>query len=352
MNQRQTYWFLQIVGWTFYIMTFLISHLTLFSFDFDQFSDLIGNCIVNIIVCISLTHFFRLIFKKYHWIKLPILQMVFRCFVVMMVMAFIMTGINIPLDSEIINTEKMHWALIDISYIVNWSKPFIIWILLYVSYLYTNERKNDAIERIKLQTSIEASEAKILRAQMNPHFMFNALNSIRALIVENPEKAQSGITQLSNILRSSLVADRRTTVSLKEELKTVEDYLSLEKVRYEERLQVKWEVDEHTLGIQVPPMMLQTLVENAIKHGVQKALKWGYVEVKTSRTADFLIIIIRNTGNLKETESKSDYGGFGLLNTIRRLKLLYGEKASFRIFEQDELTVCAEVKIPLDVKAV
>ncbi|NBA86325.1 sensor histidine kinase [Emticicia sp. CRIBPO] len=349
MNQKQAYWFSQIMGWTFYLLTFLINHIAMFSFNYDEFSDLIGNCVVNIIACISLTHFFRMIFKKYNWIKLPILQLIFRCFGVILLMAFVMTAINIPLDSEIINTEKMHWALIDISYIVTWSKPFTIWILLYVSYAYTNERKNDAIERIKLQTSVEASEAKILRAQMNPHFMFNALNSIRALIVENPQKAQTGITQLSNILRSSLVADRRTTVSLKEELKTIEDYLGLEKVRYEERLQVKWDIDENTLGVQVPPMMLQTLVENAIKHGVQKALRWGFVEINTSKSDDFLYIKIRNTGRLYTTESKSEAGGFGLINTIKRLKLLYGEKANFRIYEQDELTVCAEITIPLDV---
>ena len=181
---------------------------------------------------------------------------------------------------------------------------------------------------------------------MNPHFMFNALNSIRALVIEDPTNAQQGITQLSNILRSSLIADRRTTISLKEELRTIEDYLALEKVRYEERLQTKWVVDADTLGIQVPPMMLQTLVENAIKHGVQKAIGWGFIEINTSLVDNKLYIKIRNTGQLFSTESDSESGGFGLKNTAQRLDILYGNEASFKIYQENSLTVCAEITIP------
>jgi LytS/YehU family sensor histidine kinase len=181
---------------------------------------------------------------------------------------------------------------------------------------------------------------------MNPHFIFNALNSIRALVYEDPTKAQQGITQLSNILRSSLIADRRTTISLKEELRTVEDYLALEKVRYEERLQSKWDIDDNTLGIQVPPMMLQTLVENAIKHGVQKAIGWGFIEINTSIIKDKLHIKIRNTGQLHSTDSDSESSGFGLKNTAQRLDILYGAASSFKIYQEDNLTVCAEIGIP------
>lgn len=226
----------------------------------------------------------------------------------------------------------------------------VIWVLLYIFVAYTIEIQKNNIERIKMQASIEASEAKILKAQINPHFMFNALNSIRALILEEPKKAQNGITQLSNILRSSLVANRRTTIPLKEELKTIEDYLALEKVRYEERLQSTLEIEPNTLNVEVPPMMLQTLVENAIKHGVQKAEKWGFVEIKTHVEDHVLEVTIRNTGVFTDHQNHGDDSGFGLENTRRRLNLIYGTEATFDIHQEEPHIVQAKVKIPLEKK--
>jgi LytS/YehU family sensor histidine kinase len=108
-------------------------------------------------------------------------------------------------------------------------KPLMIWTLFYYASHYFERKSEIEVEKVRLESSIRETESKVLRAQMNPHFMFNALNSIRALILEEPEKAQKAVTQLSNILRSSLLADRRKTVSLSEELRTVEDYLALEK---------------------------------------------------------------------------------------------------------------------------
>ena len=136
-------------------------------------------------------------------------------------------------------------------------------------------------------------------------------------------------------------------------MKTVEDYLALEKVRYEERLTSHIELDGRTLFWQVPPMMLQTLVENAIKHGVSTAVGGGFIEVKSSLVADKLHIIIRNTGVLGD---KNASGGFGLANTSQRLELLYGPDAQFHIFQEDDIRddgtsnggpiVCADITIP------
>jgi two-component system LytT family sensor kinase len=344
---KQSYWIFQIAGWSLYTLFGLSDYLLIFNLNYEEIELLILNSIINIMVGISLTHFFRVIFKQYNWIKLSIPQLILRSAVGVLVITSLLTAVNISLDESIIDTSQMNWIIKDLLYIINLSKPVLIWVLIYIFYAYSNERRIDAIEKIKLQSSIEESEAKILRAQINPHFMFNALNSIRALVIEEPSKAQKGITQLSNILRSALVADRKTTISLKEELKTIEDYLELEKVRYEERLQIKWEVDTNTLPIQVPPMMLQTLVENAIKHGVQKASRWGFVEINTTKIGNEILIKIRNTGVLKKTENNNIDGGFGLKNTEKRLKLLYGNKAEFEIFQEDKQVVTAQIKIPI-----
>ncbi len=353
MTQRRLYWICQFAGWTIYALSEMIGyHLVLSNSESvenpnDYFQELILNSLVNIAFGITLTHSFRYFFKKYNWLKLPITKLILRVFIAIFIMTLFSLIINIPLDSQIFELDKLDETLQNLSYMLNLSKPLLIWVLIYVFSSYIEDRKNDEIEKLKLKSSVKESEAKILKAQMNPHFMFNALNSIRALILEDPSKAQQGITQLSNILRSSLIADRRTAVSLKEELKTIEDYLGLEKVRYEERLQTKWDISPETLGVQVPPMMLQTLVENAIKHGVQKAIGWGFVEINTNIIEKELHIKIRNTGQLQSTENESEAGGFGLKNTVQRLNLMYGEKASFKIFQEDDLTVCAEITIPV-----
>lgn len=345
MTQRRLYWICQFFGWTIYELSELLGYYLL---EIPITVLLLLNFFVNIALGITLTHIFRIFFRRQHWVKLPLSRLIIRTLVIVLLMTIISVAVNIPLDSFVISIWDLDLTLSNVSYLLNLSKPILIWVLIYVFYSYIEDRKNDEIERIKLKSTIKDTEVKVLRAQMNPHFMFNALNSIRALILEDPLKAQQGITQLSNILRSSLVADRRTAVSLKEELKTIEDYLALEKVRYEERLQTKWEIAPETLGIQVPPMMLQTLVENAIKHGVQKAIGWGFVEINTSLEGTKLFIRIRNTGQLVTTENHSEAGGFGLKNTVQRLHLLYGDDASFKIFQEDDLTVCAEITIPTD----
>jgi sensor histidine kinase YesM len=349
LNKNRLYWFCQLAGWGVYSTTELTGYFAVFSFSASEFESLFGNAVANTFAGITLTHSFKLIFKRYQWIKLPIVGLVARSLIGFILMTTLMAALNIPLDNTLINTSAMNWAMRDLIYLIAQGKPLLIWVLIYVFYHYTDERKNDEIERIKLQSLIRETESKVLRAQMNPHFMFNALNSIRALVLENPERAQEGITQLSNILRSSLIADRRKTVTLKEELRTVEDYLALEKVRYEERLQIKWDIAPETLSIQVPPMMLQTLVENAIKHGVQKALRWGYIDIsaKISTNKQQLHLFIRNTGTLIPPDMQTEGSGFGLLNTQQRLQLLFGTEAHFSIYQENELTVCAEIHIPI-----
>ncbi len=349
MNKNRLYWIFQVVGWTLYFCNEILSY----SIQYGYENQLLFQALANIVITILLTHTFRFLVKKYNWIILPLTQLAIRVVVGVFLMTLVLVALNLPLDAKYTGELLDHKPTLIIQYFLTLAKPMLIWILIYGFYhyseeitYYSEEKRLKEIEQMKLKSSIKETEAKILKAQMNPHFMFNALNSIRALVLEDPNKAQQGITQLSNILRSSLIADRRTTISLKEELRTVEDYLALEKVRYEERLQTKWNIDDNTLGIQVPPMMLQTLVENAIKHGVQKAINWGFIDISTTLIDEKLYIKIRNTGQLFSTESDSESGGFGLKNTAQRLDILYGNEASFKIYQENNLTVCAEIVIP------
>ena len=354
MSKQKIYWICQLFGWSLLILVEYLAYVLESGFD----PDALYLAIANIFLGITLTHLYRLMIRRWNWVRLPFFRLVPRVLLSVFVLALIMTMVNLPIDRVIVPQHLVDEPWPFIGYLLSWGKTMLTWVLSYTVYHYFEQNQSAEIEKILLKTSIRETEAKVLRSQLNPHFVFNALNSIRALVYENPTKAQQSITQLSNLLRNSLLADRRKTVELREEIKTVEDYLALEKVRYEERLTSYIDLDGRTLFWQVPPMMLQTLVENAIKHGVSTAVGGGFVEVRSSIVADKLHIVIRNTGVLGD---KSASGGFGLANTSQRLLLLYGPEAQFDIFQEDDTPddkssyggsrysgpiVCAEITIP------
>ena len=202
------------------------------------------------------------------------------------------------------------------------------------------------MDKIRLESLVKELELKTIKSHINPHFIFNALNSIRALVDENPERARTAITELSNILRSSMQAEKMETVAFEKELNIVKDYLALENMRFEDRLRIEYQVDEDTLDQPVPPMMLQTLVENAIKHGISKQINGGIVRIISEFNGDYHELIVQNTGYLNGYTNNE---GFGLSSTNDRLGLLYGDKAKFQIKQVSPSLVEAKVLIPFDM---
>jgi LytS/YehU family sensor histidine kinase len=196
---------------------------------------------------------------------------------------------------------------------------------------------------VRLQSLVKELELKTIKAHINPHFIFNALNSIRALVDENPERARQAITELSNILRSSMQGEKKETASLQKELNIVKDYLALEHIRFEDRLKVEFDVDEDTLDQPVPPMMLQTLVENAIKHGISKRVDGGVIKIISDFKSDEHQLVVQNTGHLNGDFNPD---GFGIYSTQNRLMLLYGDKARFEIKNNSDNMVEAIVTMP------
>ncbi len=221
---------------------------------------------------------------------------------------------------------------------------FSIWLLAYFVWHYINKNRNDQLDKLKLETTVKELELKTIKSHINPHFIFNSLNSIRALVDENPQRARKAITELSNILRSSMQAEKMETVTLERELDIVNDYLALEQMRFEERLQIELEIDEDTLGQPIPPMMLQTLVENAIKHGISKQINGGVVRIISDFRADHHEIIVQNTGQLSE---QLNTDGFGIKSTEDRLNFLYQGKASFSIHNLNGSMVESKIMMPV-----
>lgn len=206
------------------------------------------------------------------------------------------------------------------------------------------------LELEKAETTAAAKEAQLhaLKGQINPHFLFNSFNSLRALIDENPTLARDAVTHLAVIMRYSLTSAERKLVALSEELRMVGLYLELEKLRLGPRLVVSSRIEAGLENAQIPPLMLQGLVENAVKFGPAARKLGGEIVYSASSHEGHLRFRVTNPGRIA---TSSDSTGTGLKNLRDRLQLLYGEKAFFNLAEEDD-RVIAEVNLPLSTNPV
>lgn len=232
--------------------------------------------------------------------------------------------------------------------IVNGVIIYASWFLGYFGYHVYDRFNRSEIERLRLAAVVKDAELRALKSQVNPHFIFNSLNSVRALIDEDPQRARSAVTQLANMLRYSLQSGAKETVSFEDELAVVNDYLALEQVRHEERLRLKLDVSPSALHRLVPPMLLQTLVENAVKYGVSTRPSGGEISIEATIENGDLVIAVRNPGHLKMiTNDRSRKStGLGLRNALDRLRLLCGDNASIDLRQSGADEVTATVVIP------
>jgi LytS/YehU family sensor histidine kinase len=230
-----------------------------------------------------------------------------------------------------------------------WSVTVFLWAVLYFGVHYFESFQTAEVEKLRLVVVAKDAELRVLLSQVNPHFIFNCLNSLRALILEDPPRAQSMVTELADMLRYSLQSGKTEQVSLETELAAVSAYLKLEAIRLEERLRVRMDVDPNSLETPIPPMLLQALVENGVKHGVARLPQGGEIRVASEMRDGALKIQVRNSGQLTES---GDSTRVGLDNVRQRLRLMYGDAASVVLRNQDAEFVVAEVSIPLARTAV
>ena len=165
-----------------------------------------------------------------------------------------------------------------------------------------------------------------LESQLNPHFLFNALNTVRALISEDPAEARRAVTLLSALLRQTLATARAATHALADELELAETYLALERLRFGDRLAVRVEAEPEALGVAVPALLVQTLAENAVKHGVARRRDGGEVAVTATVRGDRLSVRVTNPASVSASPS-AEGTGTGLANARERLALLHGDRA-------------------------
>ena len=212
---------------------------------------------------------------------------------------------------------------------------FIYGLIVLAYYLFVslhNLSEKNAREA-RLESLVKETELKMLRSQINPHFLFNSLNSVSSLTITDPDGAREMVIKLSEFMRYALSKKDEQPVSLRSELENLRLYLDIEKVRFGDRLSTQEVIEEKCLDIKMPVMLLQPLYENAIKHGVYESTE--IVNIKTNVTCrdNILEIIISNNYDLTPSAKKGT--GTGLLNVSRRLNLFYGNRASIKTTKED-----------------
>lgn len=302
---------------------------------------------------IGLTHAYRILLLGWNWKQKGILTLLPRVLLASLTMSILLLLAGLAMNDLLTgqipfaghNWNDTSWINL-LSDSLNFTILFVIWNVLYFAVHTFENWKREEIINLELRAAKMESELTSFRAQMNPHFIFNSLNSIKALVDENPSKAREAIMMLSGILRNNMMPAKSATVPLKDEWSLIEKYLQLEKIRFEDRLNVRLNLQPQFGMVEVPPFMLQTLVENAIKHGISKRMEGGDLEISTMQEQENLRVDIRNSGHLQRETGSS---GIGLINTQQRLALIYGEHAELRLWQDGEQVVCSLI-IPRHLK--
>jgi LytS/YehU family sensor histidine kinase len=229
--------------------------------------------------------------------------------------------------------------------IVNWALLYMVWLAIYFTAIGLREYRSARLTQSELARALQLAELRLLKSQLNPHFLFNALNTVRSLIADNPARAQSAVTRLANTLRYTLSARQEELVTLSQELDIVADYLELESMRFEDRLRIEHHVPDYAAGVQIPVMLLQTLVENAIKHGIAELPAGGLLRISARVRNVTLILEVENPR--PPAPIRTAHEGVGLRNARDRLRLLFGARASLELDLSKPGVATARLRIPL-----
>ena len=341
-NKVTLFWLLQIIGWGFpagvnvwskIIMTTKLSKTYIY---LEGMGFVISGIIASLIVRWFLKK--RLSFQNFKIKEFIIIAISLA--IGGMVLFILLLGFSTLFYLFIYQKLPKMSSLEIISTLINSFLFIFFWLTLYLAIKIYSINK---INKIALESSLKESQLNTLIGQINPHFMFNSLNNIRALILEDVDKSREMITRLSDMLRYSLTKNNVHKIVIADELIMVENYIELSKIQLENRLEFKKEIDNTILTLEIPPMIIQMLIENAVKHGISNLADGGLIKLKVLTKNKELIIRVCNTGKLVTSKDSTKVG---VANIKKRISLMYGNKASFSLKKNEDM-VTAMIKTPL-----
>ncbi|HKS29179.1 MAG TPA: histidine kinase [Pyrinomonadaceae bacterium] len=254
------------------------------------------------------------------------------------IIASIMTAGHLTIDAYFdSNFARVVFTNFPARVFVNIDKNFIVyWLIIWASHAlnYYKRYRESELEASQLAAQLAEAQLQALKMQLHPHFLFNTLHSISSLLSRDTEAARRMIARLGDFLRLTLENSGAQEVSLRDELDFLRCYLDIEAIRFYDRLTVRMEIEPQTLSSRVPNLILQPIVENAIRHGIAPRSKPGLIEIRSARRGERLRLEVRDDGPglpLELGSNRTGRRGIGLSNTQNRLRQLYGSEASFEL---------------------
>ncbi len=318
-------------------------------YDFLVFNILIDWLVVVFYMTVIAVSTKRFLHKNYSWVKIISIHVIFSIligFIIRLIFDLfgILSGQYSFKDYQLEESFNRFVAVVDLNFLIYFAMTFIIY-----TYYYVRQVKEAEQHRALLETQLVNTRMKMLSSQLQPHFLFNTLNSIAVLADIDKELAKDTIADLSDFLREILYSGEENEISLEKELRTLEYYLNILNVRFSDHLVIKKDIDGNLLSKKVPALLLQPLLENSIKHGYSYDHTDLRVVISVFSEGNYLVIKVENDGErLSLPQEKLIEKGMGLSNIVARLQNLYGDNYSFEIKNKGQKAgVATVVRIPL-----
>lgn len=336
-GSMRAYWTYQLAGWGAYVTLFAPQALT---YSAGPWWRVVSAQIVLAGCGLLLSHLLRGFIHRQRWTDLDARQLIPR-----VVIAAILVGAPFEVARWLLRLFAATPHTVGTLSGLGPGGIFLVWMVLYFNVVSQRRRQWLLLRQSEMARALHQAELRALKSQINPHFLFNSINSVRALVADEPERAQSALTQLARTLRYSLAAGQDERVTLKEELAIVEDYLALEALRLDDNLRVERDIAPAALAAQIPVMLLQTVVENAIKHGIAELDDGGVLQLSAAVEQGALLITVRNPRPPGPAAAPGE--GIGLKNSAERLRLLFGAEARLDLDLSQPERAVTRIRIPL-----
>ena len=346
MNSNTLFWIVNAAGWFTYLL-FAALFFGYFTGNLNPTSLLIN--LLAFCYFVPATGWLRWFIKRLGWLEhkqwgklVPVLIMTNYLIALLgqfLISLFMMYGMGMMTWAEysvpvLMVTSGQQWFVL------------CLWVSLYLAIKQMRDNRQFILKQAQLEATLHATELKALKAQLNPHFIFNCLNNMRAMAIDDGVKTREMITNLSEILKYSFQFGDHNQVTVMREIQHVKNYLALESIQFEDRLSYDFKVDAAVEPFMIPTLSIQLLVENAIKHGIMGLPDGGHIQINITQVNLILTITVINTGQIKD--QPPDTTGVGLTNLRQRLALIYGDQATLNIQNIGHDQVAVQVNIPVE----
>lgn len=322
------FWLMQFLGWGLFTLFNLAARQYFVHF---HFSELVNSVVLGCCLFISTSILRRYFHGRLEGKSLSVsfIHLLGGSIVAGVVTMLLFALIILPNQQAIWGTQSndLWLQLLSGSPVVMFL--ILVWSIIYAIFKKQQQLKNAQSVQDSLEQSLKVAKLDVLLSQLNPHFIFNAINNIRALILEDADKARDMLANLSEVMRYTMQIDKEKLIHFSDEIDVVKQYIALNKLQFEDKLHVHYDLEPETLNLSLPPMILQLLIENALKHGIGKLKRGGEIVITSKLDDSQWAITVENSGAI--STSKSTRTGVGINNIKQRLSLVYADKADFTL---------------------